>query len=202
MLRGMCVPSVPPIAPLRLAPDYRDYPGRAHERLCEIVDRIANADCFRPRIFHAPDSSTENAGIAANGYLEYVLELPPGSILLGFLRSNTPVQNPNTSTDPPVSSGYKVQITDVERGFKFFQIPVPEAYFLNDIPSTNPLGPFAGENLYVQSGCVRLLCAPYPVAPPGQFKVQFYNLLDSVNKLVSLDFVIVEPDSGGSANAA
>lgn len=203
MLRGMCVPSVPAIAPLRLAPDYRDYFGAAHEHLCEMIDSIVNSDCFRFRVFHAPDSSTEAAGVPGNGYLEYALELPPGSLLLGFLHSNTPVPNPNNATNPPVGSGYRCQITDVARNYRFFQKPVPEAYFLNDIPSTNPLGPYAGENLYLLNPSIRLLAAPYPVAPPGQFKVEFWNIFTSggapaTNKLVELDFVIAEPDSHGA----
>lgn len=194
MIRGMCVPTTPAIAPLKLAPDFRDYPGRYHERLAYLIDTIVNADCFRPRYYHAPDSPTENAGIPANGYLEYVLQITPGSVLLGFLRSNTPVQNPNTSTDPPVGSGYRCQITDVERQYKFFQKPVPEAYFLNDIPSTNPLGPYDGENLYVLNPALRLLPHPYPITAPGLLKVEFWNLLTSSNVNVALDFVVVEPD--------
>jgi hypothetical protein len=197
MLRGMCVPSTPSISPLKLAPDFRDYFGHAHEHLVEMIDPIVNADCYRFRVFHTPDSLTETAGVAALGYVEYALELPPGSMLLGFLHSNTPVPNTNNAGSPPVGSGFRVQITDVDRNYKFFQKPVPEAYFLNDVPSTNPLGPYAGENLYIPNPCIRLLMAPYPVAPPGQFKVEFWNLLDSVNSLVELDFVIAEPDSGG-----
>lgn len=198
MIRGMCVPTTPAISPLRLAPDYRDFFGRAHEHLVETIEGIVNADCFRFRVFHAPDSDDENAGVAGNGYLEYALELPPGSFLLGFLHTNT--ANPTNATSPPVGSGFRCQITDVERNFKFFQKPVPEAYFLNDIPSTNPLGPYAGNDLYVLNPAVRLLMAPYPVGAPGQFKVEFWNLLATANKLISLDFVVAEPD-GASRNA-
>jgi hypothetical protein len=203
MLRGMCVSTVPSTAPQRLATDYRDYFGRAHEHLCEMLDPIGNADCFRLRIFHAPDAATELAGVPFNGYLEYALELPAGSFLLGFLRTNTPLANLNNAGAPPVGSGYRCQITDVDRNFKFFQKPVPEAYFLNDIPSTNPLGPYAGENLYVLNPCLRLLMAPYPVTPPGQFKMEFWNILpeSDFNFLVSLDLVVAEPD-GASQNAS
>lgn len=194
MIRGMCVPTTPGIAPLKLAPDYRDYPGRYHERLAYLIDPIVNADCFRPRYYHAPDSSTENAGVAANGYVEYVLQIVPGSVLLGFLRSSTPVANPNNAGNPPVGSGYRCQITDVERQYKFFQKPIPEAYFLNDIPTTNPLGPYSGEDLYVLNPALRLLPHPYPVAAPGLFKVEFWNVTAAVNYDIALDFVVAEPD--------
>lgn len=203
MLRGMCVSTQPAIAPLRYAPDYRDYFGSAHEHLAEMLDSIVNSDCYRLRVFHTPDSTTENAGVPANGYLEYALELPPGSLILGFLHSSTLVVNPNDAADPPVGSGFRVQITDVERNYRFFQKPVPEAYFLNDMPSTNPLGPYDGNRLYLLNPSLRLLMAPYPVAPPAQFKIEFWNIYapDSVptsNPLVELDFVVAEPDAGGA----
>lgn len=200
MLKGLCVPTTPAIAPLRFDPSYRDYFGRAHEHLCSRIDQIVNADCFRIRIFHAPDFTTELAGVPALGYVEYALPLPPGSILLGFLRTNTPVANPSTASAPPVGSGYRVQITDVHRSYRFFQRPVPEAYFLNDAPGSDPNGPFAGENLYVQLPTLRLLQAPYPVAAPGQFKVEFWNIQNQSNSLVSLDFVVADPERGTDAS--
>jgi hypothetical protein len=202
MLRGMSVPSTPAISPLRLAPDYRDYFGSAHAHLVETIERIVNSDCYRFRVFHVPDSTTENAGVPVNGYLGYALELPPGSIILGFLHSNTPIPNTNNAGDPPVGSSFRCQITDVERNYRFFQKPVPEAYFLNDIPSTNSQGPFSG--LYCLDPSLRLLMAPYPVAVPGQFKVEFWNIyqnadhIPAINKLVELDFVVAEPDSVGT----
>jgi hypothetical protein len=196
MIRGMCVSTVPAIAPLRLAPDYRDFFGRAHEHLAEMVDAIVNSDCYRLRIFHAPDSTTETAGVSSLGYVEYALELPPGSLILGFLHSST-VNEPD-ATNPPVTSGFRVQITDVERNYKFFQKPVPDAFFLNDIVSQNAQGPFAGGNLYVLNPSTRLLAAPYPVAPPGQFKVEFWNILSEVNDFISIDFVVAEPDAEGT----
>jgi hypothetical protein len=201
MIKGLCVPTNPAISPLRFAPDYRDFFGRAHEHLSYGIDPIVNADCFRPRIYHCPSFEQEitggvagQSGVAAGGTVVFELGLPAGSLILGFLRTNTPVPNPNTATAPPVASGWRIQITDVARNFKFFEQPVPEAYFLNDAPSSDPNGPFAGNNLYVLLPSIRLLSAPYPVAPPGQFKVEFYNLLASVNKLVSLDVFVVEPD--------
>jgi hypothetical protein len=195
MIRGMSVSTTPAIAPLRLAPDYRDFFGRAHEHLCEMIDPIVNADCYRFRVFHAPDSTSENVGVPSLGFSEYALELPVGSFLLGFL--HTSCFNVTGATSPPVTSGFRVQITDVARNYKFFQKPVPDAFFLNDIVSTDPDGAFAGENLYVLNPSTRLLMAPYPIVPPGQFKVEFWNILLDLNQFISLDFVIAEPDSGG-----
>lgn len=196
MIRGMSVPTTPAISPLRLAPDYRDFFGRAHEHLCEMIDSIVNADCYRFRIFHAPDSTSENAGVPTLGYVEYALLLPPGSFLLGFLHSST--FNVTDATSPPVASSFRVQITDVQRNYKFFQKPVPDAFFLNDIVSTDPDGAFAGENLYVLNPSTRLLMAPYPVVPPAQFKVEFWNILSELNQFIQLDFVVAEPDTVGA----
>jgi hypothetical protein len=206
----MSVASNPAISPLRLAPDYRDYFGAAHEHLVETIEAIVNADAFRLRVFHVPDSATEVAGVPANGHLEYALELPPGSIILGFLHSNTPVPDPWSSgdaSDPPVGSSFRCQIQDVDRNYRFFQKPVPEAYFLNDLPTYNPLGPYAGNNLYCLNPSLRLLMAPYPVAPPGQFKVEFWNIYaptgtPTANTLISLDFVVAEPDPASSGTAS
>ena len=111
MIRGMCVPTTPAIAPLRLAPDYRDFFGRAHEHLAETIDAIVNSDCYRLRIFHAPDSDQRKRRGPFLGYSEYALELPPGSLILGFLHSST--YNVTDEDDPPANSGFRVQITDV-----------------------------------------------------------------------------------------
>jgi hypothetical protein len=49
--------------------------------------------------------------------------------------------------------------------------------------------------------------APYPVAPPGQFKVEFWNIYaptgtPTANTLISLDFVVAEPDPASSGTAS
>jgi hypothetical protein len=191
----ICFPTQPPFNPLRLSSNYRDYFGDSHAKLTALTDQICNAGCYIPRIFHAPDTSAENAGVPANGYIEYALSLPAGSFIIAFMHAFTSQGSLNT-TDPPVQSGFRCQITDVKAQYKFFNKPVPEAYFLNDVPSSNASSPFNVDDLYVLNETPRLLPGPYPVVPPGMFKVEFWNLLASTNNLIRLSFLVAVPDVG------
>ena len=119
-------------------------------------------------------------------------------MLVAYLHAFTGGPSANT-TDPPVTSGFRIQITDIRPNYQFFGKPVPEAFFLNDVPSSNPQGVFAPTSLSVLNQTPRLLTAPYPVTPPGLFKVEFWNILQSgnvgsVNPLVSLAFLVAVPD--------
>lgn len=192
-MSSACFPSVPPINPLRLSSDYRDYYGDPHAVLSEMIDPILNAGCYIPRIIHAPDTPTELAGLAGNGYLDYALVIPAGSWILGFLHAYTSSASPNT-TDPPVQSSFRFQLTDVQIGYKFFTRPVPEAWLLNDLPSSNSLAPWGTGLLTVPIQSVRLLGAPYPVVPPGIFKLEFWNMLMTQNSGIRLSAVVAEPN--------
>jgi len=191
-MSGICFPIIPPINPLRLASNYRDYYGNQHERLTELTDPIDDAGCYIPRIIHAPDTQTEITGVKANGYLEYALALPTGSFILGFLHTFTSGPSAN-ATDPPVTSGFQLQITDVDRDYKLFEKPIPEAWLLNDAPSSNPQAVFAA-GLYVLNPSVRLLPAPYPITPPGMLKIEFWNMLATTNNLIRLSMLVAIPD--------
>jgi hypothetical protein len=194
MVRNFCCTTVPPFNPMRLASNYRDGFGDPHARLVELMDPIIQSGCFEPRIFHAPDTQSENVGLTAKGYLEYVMDIPPGSFILAYLHHATALENPNNSDAPPVQSTFRMQITDVARNYKFFQKPMPEAFFLNDAPSNNTLGPYAnGGILYELNPSPRPLTAPYPVAPPGKFMVEFWNLLSTPNALVQMTFLVAIP---------
>lgn len=207
---------VPPFNPLRLASNYRDGFGDAHARLSELLDPIIQSGCFEPRIFHAPATADENQGVtAADPYLEYVLELPAGSFIEGFLHHSTGAVNPNTGTCPPVPSTFRMQLTDIEADYKFFEKPIPEAWFLNDAPTNNPQGPYATSPsglLYEINPSPRLLTAPYPVAPSRsgalsrKFRVEFSNIINSTNSLIQMTFLVAVPlgwsaaANGGGSN--
>lgn len=188
----ICFPTKPPINPLRLASNYRDYYGCQHERFTALTDAINDSGCYTPRIFHAPDTPTENAGVAENGYLEYALPLPAGSFVLGFLHTFTGAASADRE-DPPVGSGFSVQITDVAKDYQWFEKPVPEAWLLNDAPSSNPSSVLAA-GLYVLNPSPRLLTAPYPITPPGMLKIEFWNKLTTLNKLIRLSMLVAVPD--------
>lgn len=171
----LCVPTIVPIKPLRLRENYRDYYGDAHACLAEAFDRLQDAGCYEPRVFHAPDTQTENAGLPVDGYLEYMLALPPGSFIVGFMHGCASLAQPFSDIAPPVS-GFTLQITDIDRDYKLFAKPVPETYLLQDRPAENILtfnSPFNAPPSLLQAP--RLLPAPYPVAPPGIFRVEFWN---------------------------
>lgn len=188
-----CFPTKPPFNPLRLASNYRDYWGDADARLAELTDPLLDAACYVPRIFHAPDTEAENTGVAAEDYLEYVLTLPAGSYIVGYLHNFTGLLNANDPATPPVRSSFRFQITDVQKQYRFFEKPLPEAWLLNDSPSSNPLAQTAG-GLYVLNPSPRLLTALYPVTPPGVFKVEFWNVLDELNTGVRLSLLVAVPD--------
>ena len=191
MIRGICAPLKTLLNPLKLAPEYRDFWGDQHSRFAELTDRICDAECFVPRVYHAPDNTTEIAGVAANDYLEYILPLPAGSFILAWLHSTTAVAGANGS--PPPGSGFSLQVTDVKRNFKFFQKPVPESYFLNGPPQPNDFGVFAGGTPYLACPSPRLLPAPYPVSAPGEFQFEFWNTLASLNTLVQMSLLVAVP---------
>lgn len=172
----LSVPTVVPIKPLRLREDYRDYYGDAHACLAEMYDRLQDAGCYEPRVFHAPDTATENAGLPVDGYLEYMLALPPGAFIVGFLHGCPGLAQPFSDSSPAVTS-FTVQITDVERDYKLFGKPVPETFLFPDHPSpgANQFSFAPNSGPPIQLNVPRLLTAPYPVAPPGVFRIEFWN---------------------------
>lgn len=198
-MRPCTFPTKPPFSPLRLASNYRDYFGDPHALLCELTDPILNSGCYVPRIFHTPDTFLENGGVNPNAFLDYALAIPEGSFILGFLTGFSSAQSQNL-TDPPVLAGFRVQVTDVRANHKFFAKPVPETYFLNDIPSANPQSVLSQTSLAVQNQSVRLLPAPYPVVPPGIFKMEFWNILTDAastpltNFYIRLSLLVAIPD--------
>jgi hypothetical protein len=187
-----CFPTQVPIAPLRLHSAYRDYWGDADAKLTELIDPFLDAACYVPRIIHAPDTQTENIGVAGNAYEEYALAVPEGAFLLGFLHSFTGRASLDAA-NPPVRQSFRFNITDMGRQYKLFEKPVPETWLLNDAPSSNPNAHF-GAGLYVLNPAPRLLAVPYPVTPPGIFKIEFWNSLATVNKLIRLSLIVAVPD--------
>lgn len=196
MIRGFCSPLDTLLNPLKLAPAYRDFWGDQNSRFVEKTDPICDAACYVPRVFHAPDNKTELAGVPSRGYLEFILPIPAGSFILGFLH-NTARKNVNNFAGPPADSGFSCQITDVRRDFKFFSRPVPETYFLNDATAPTDFGVFAGGNPYVQCPAPRLLPAPYPITPPGELLIEFWNQQPAANNLIQLSLLVAVPAEAG-----
>jgi hypothetical protein len=205
------VPTLMPITPMRLREDFRDTFGESYARILDAFDRIEKAGCYEPVFFHAPDTETENAGLPINGYLEYMIALPVGGFIVGFNHACTSIDQPFSDVAPAVS-GFTVQITDVERAYALFEKPVPETFLLPDRPNANgqfgfdsPLGPGTTTGVPVQLNTPRILTDPYPIAPRGVFKIEFWNQApagaftgDSTdldpNNLIRLTMLIARPN--------
>jgi hypothetical protein len=202
-LTTVCIP-LETENPLRLSPLFTDYWGDYMASFTRQTDVFSRLGCYAPRCYHAPDSTTELNGVAAGGYIEYLLSLPVGSFLCGFLHTTISVPDtaPNNPITPPAQSGFAIQITDLSIDKQLFSKPVPEAWFLNDYlqpVSANP--PYANSgNGFVAPVTPRLLPVPLPIVPPGQLLVEFWNQLadpDTNNKACQMTFVVMVPVGQG-----
>jgi hypothetical protein len=203
MSSKLCVPTTTENL-LRLSPLYHDYFGEQQAAFTKMLDGFADAGCYVPRFYHAPDSGSQLAGVPANGYKTYLMALPVGSFILGFLHTTSSAPGSAGSTPPsiqvpPNASGFTCQITDLAIDHKLFSHPTPEAWFINDnlLGASSGAPPYPGNTLgFTFPSFVRLLPAPYPVVPPGQFQVEFWNSLDVVNTDVQMTFLVLVPDAG------
>jgi hypothetical protein len=197
MSTGVCVPLTTE-NPLRLSPLFTDYWGDFMAGFTGATDVFSQLGCYAPRFFHAPDSTTELNGVPAGGYIDYLLELPLGSFLCGFLHSTVSIPDtaPTNPISPPAQSGFVCQITDLSIDRAIFSQPVPEAWFLNDYlqpVSANP--PYANSaNGFVSPVSPRLLSVPYP---PGQLLVEFWNQLGGLNTACQMTFLVMVPVGKG-----
>lgn len=215
-MNGLCVPKTTENL-LRLSPLFRDYFGEQQARFTERLDAFCKSGCYVPRFYHTPDSESQLVGIPSNGYKTYLLALPPGSFILGFLHTTSSAPHSSGPSEltvpnvPPNASGFTVQITDLAIDHKWFSKPVEEAWFINDNllgPSVNNFPPYPNNTLgFTNPSFPRLLPVPYPVVEPGQFQVEFWNQLSQfddestgINTDCQLSFLVLVPD-GVNQNA-
>lgn len=196
-MKTVCIPTQTE-NPLRLSPLFTDYWGDFMARFTEQTDIFGKLGCYAPRFYHAPDATTELNGVPAGGYIEYLLTLPVGSFLCGFLHSTTSAVGtaPANPISPPASSGFVCQITDLATDHKFFyNRPAPEAWFLNDyLQPVNANPPYGGStNGFVFPVTPRLLPQPFPIVPPAQLLIEFWNQLATLNKAVQLTLLVMVP---------
>jgi|GEM_PF-5756809 len=205
---GLCVPKQTENL-LRLSPLFRDYWGEVMAAYAHRLDGFPKLGCYVPRFYATPDSESQFVGIPAQGYKAYLLALPLGSFIIGFLHTTSSAPNSSgpataqVANVPPNASGFTCQITDLSLDHKWFSRPCEEAWFINDNllgPSTFPPYPSNTQGFTFPS-FPRLLPVPYPVVPPGQFQVEFWNSLDALNQNAQLTFLVMVPD-GVNQNAA
>jgi hypothetical protein len=146
------------INPFSLYPFYRETWGYYDPPAIAQLAPLAYDDCYDPKYYKAPDDDQEVMVLGVNGnYLEYGLEITPGSIIThiyhrpatggfdvpGFVFSMTDMSQKDPRTGNPI---------------KLFD-QTPDIFVSNNGPGFFPW----------------LLNKPYPVVGSGLFKIQFWN---------------------------
>jgi hypothetical protein len=142
------------ISTFSLHPTFRDYWGNYDAFAVDELLPVLHDPCYQPKFYKSPETNKEI--IPAKGYLPSILQITPGSLIIGYWHNLTTGVGGATGLGAGV--GFLVQITDVSLCHKLQSDPVPDYM----------LGNYNG-------GFPNLLCAPYPVVGSGQFKVEIWN---------------------------
>jgi len=152
---------------LKLDPFTRAMWGEYDAVVISQLEALAYDPCYRPKLYVTPDANSNNLlsatpGVPANGYVEYGLQITPGSIIVGnFLYGNpwswlTQGEGPVVSYNP---YNFLWRMTDVSfGGYRIWDDPLPAWFFANakgDFPN--------------------LWDSPYPVTGDGLFNCEFWN---------------------------
>jgi len=133
---------------LSLYPFYRETWGYFDPVAVAQLSPLAYDDCYQPKYYKAPDDDQEI--IPTGGYLQYGLEITPGSLIWGVYHVAA------NGTDSP---GFVFKCTDMSLGIEMFDVPAPDLFVSNNGPGQFPW----------------LLNGPYPVVGTGLFNVEFWN---------------------------
>lgn len=177
---------VAPISPLQLSDLVRDLWGSYDAAAIAQLAPLAYESCYAPKIYSIPDLGSQV--FSAYGYLNYGLQLVPGSIIYGFY---LPADLPGFA--PPQ---FNVQITDssVEingEQHQWWDEPVPVLFCSNFRPTcTSALAfPTAGRVGSFPS----LLPAPYPVVGSGHFGCELWETAGNESTRFQLVIGVLEP---------
>jgi hypothetical protein len=136
---------------LKLDPFTRAVWGEYDAFVIAQLEALGYDPCYKPRLYVTPDSESNNLfldtpGVPASGYVEYGLQITPGSIIIGnYLPTTQPIN-------------FLWRLTDISMKHKLWDDPVP-AYF-----HSNAKGDFPN-----------LWNSPYPVTGTGLFNCEFWN---------------------------
>ena len=98
---------------------YRDWWDEFNPMSIALMDGINKSKCFVPRFFTAPAGGNLSQNtVAANAYVNYVMEIPAGSFIWGIYNA--------------ASHNFSVQITDMALSRMFFNTPVPDSFLIAD----------------------------------------------------------------------
>ena len=105
--------------PLTLETEYRDWWPQYAPNQIALMEGINRSGCYVPRFFVAPSGGNlvQNP-VAAGQYVNFVLEIPPGSFIYGFFHGAT--------------IGYSLQISDLGLTYKWFNTPIPDSILVSD----------------------------------------------------------------------
>jgi hypothetical protein len=110
--------------PQQLRAIYRDWWPQYNPNSVALLEGINRSHCYVPRFFVAPSGGNLSQNVQApQSYVNFVLEIPPGSFVYGFYHGS--IQN------------FTMQVTDLGLGYKWFNTPIPDSVFLSD-----PGGPY------------------------------------------------------------
>lgn len=105
--------------PQELQASYRDWWPLFDPMTVALMDGINKSKCYVPRFFVAPAGGNLVQNTQAPGsYVNYVLEVPPGSFLWGIYTAS--------------ENNFAIQITDMALGYKWFNSPSPDTFLLAD----------------------------------------------------------------------
>lgn len=134
----------PAITPLQIDQLTRDTYSEFDAVVIAQLAGLAFEPCYKPKLYKAPDSAQEV--IAAGSRVTFGLSITPGSLIYGFYGSDT--------------SGYLVQVRDMNLELDMFREPVPIGLINNSVKTT---------------GYPWLLNSPHPSTGTGQFQVKIWN---------------------------
>ena len=155
------------LGPLWLDPLIRALWGQYNPLVLAQLDSLVDEDCYTPKIYRVPDP--QNEVIAAGAYVEFGLEITPGSLLYGFLLPASPV----SSDDPVATAGmpapFTFQLKDMTTGHEFYQEPVPSVLI------SNYHSEVLDARVASQSCFWNLLNSVYPVIGSGLFRARIQS---------------------------
>lgn len=148
---------------LSLYPFWRDTWGSFDPLAQAQLQPLAYDDCYQPKWYKAPDDADEI--LKAGAYLEFGLEITPGSIITHICHPPA-IGNFN-------NPGFAFKITDMSMGIEVWDVPTPDMFVSN---GGNIPGDLWGASAdFIPGPFPWLFSGPYPVVGSGLFKVEFWN---------------------------
>jgi hypothetical protein len=171
-----------PVSPLSLNQLTREYWGLYDSRVISQLAPLVNSKCYQPKFYKAPGDDAVLLGpttgqIAPYGYVNYGLQITPGSLIFGFyLPMRSLRATPNVWVPYLLSPGpFTVQITDVSLQHTWWDDPVSSVFLANFKPT------FQAEDSNNMGSFPNLLTTPYPVVGSGLFDVAIQNTDSTVD---------------------